>query len=114
MPLADRIKIDIQALKDYLKIEYDQEDALLASLVTAAKEQSALYLNNDFTDDGGTVLLPIPFSVNLAIYRMVGAWFDHRTAGIASKSVGGINYVIGEMPTEAIALLQPYRKLAGL
>jgi hypothetical protein len=112
----DRIKVDLSDLKDYLKIEYNEDDALLTSLVKTAKELAILYLNDDFTTEdstGNTVELPIPFTVNLACYRMVANWYEHRVGGIKLKTVGGIQYQMSEIPQDALSLLCMHRKNVG-
>lgn len=117
MPLSDRLKIDLTRLKGYLKIEYSDDDALLTDLSKMAKDQIELYLNNDFTElgDGGELVeKPIPLSLNLAVYQMVGAWYETRSLGVQSKSVGGVTYQLGQAPIETIKILMPYRKLVGL
>lgn len=119
MALADRLKIDLPKLKDYLKIDFDDSDALLADLVKAAKDQVSLHLNNDFTEvgaDGVLVEKPIPFSLNLAVYQIVGAWHETRSVGVTAKNVGGISYTVGgsKFPLETLALLAPYRKWVGM
>lgn len=117
MPIADRLKIDISKLKDYLKIEYSEDDSLLLDLVKVAKEQIDLFLNNDFVTvdevSGNSVDLPIPFSLNLAVYQMVASWYETRSVGVTSKNVGGITYNLGTMPIETQWLLYSLRKLVG-
>lgn len=117
MPLTDRLEIDVTKTKEYLKIEYTEDDSLLSDLIKVAKEQVILFVNNDFTgldENGELVDLPIPFSLNLAVYQMVGAWFETRSVGVTSKNVGGITYQLGQIPIETYSLLYPYRKLVGL
>lgn len=117
MPLAERLKIDLPRLKSYLRVDYDEDDALLLDLAKAAKDQVDLFLNNDFmghNELGELVELPIPFSISLAIYQMVGAWYETRQLGVTSKNIGGITYQLGQTPIETINMLAPYRVLVGL
>jgi uncharacterized phage protein (predicted DNA packaging) len=115
--LMERVNIDLGLLKQYLKIEHDYDDEILSELIEAAKEQVGLYLNTDFVgvgEDGESVEIPIPFSVTLAIKRLVGFWYENREAGIVSKQAGGITVQVGDyIPQDILAMLVMYRRLAG-
>lgn len=117
MALADRLQIDLSRLKEFLRIDFDDSDRELLDFIRAAKEQIELFLNHDFTEigpEGELVEKPIPFSISLALYRMIGAWYDNRTAGITHKNIGGVSFNVSEIPYDARALLTSYRKLPGL
>jgi Phage gp6-like head-tail connector protein len=117
MPLINRLIIDVQKLKEYLKIEYSEDDSLLFDLSKIAVEQISLFLNNDFeelNELGELVEKPIPLSLKIAVYQMVGSWYETRTIGAISKSVSGMARELGQPPIETIRLLSPYRRLVGL
>lgn len=123
MALQDRLNIDLGELKGYLRIEHDADDQLLTNMSNAAKEQVALYLNNDFvtTDsEGNSVEQPIPFSVFLACYKLIALWYENRIAGAESSTAGGITmrytnqYSTHDIPQQFFDLLVMYRRLAGL
>lgn len=119
MALADRLQIDLSKLKEYLRIDFEHSDRELLDLVRVAKEQIENFLNNDFTsvgENGESVDLPIPFSVNLAAYQIIGQWYETRSNGVTEKNVGGISYRFNtkDFPLETLALLAPYRKWVGM
>lgn len=111
-----RLEIDVTELKNYLRIEHIEDDNLLTDFIDMAKEQIDAYLQNEFTEideNGVEVARAIPFSINLAVFKMVAAWYEHRTDGISSENVSGHNVQLGEMPWNAIKILAPFKKLVG-
>jgi hypothetical protein len=114
--LAERLSVDLSALKGYLKIEHDADDMLLIDLIQSAKEQAAAFLNNDFVtmdENGVSVEQPIPFVVTLAVYRYVGYVYETRNYGLARVNAGGVTSDYGTMPQEFYDMLAMYRRLGG-
>jgi hypothetical protein len=103
--------------KNYLKVEHDLDDAFITDLIEIAKEQADHYLQNEFEDlnDAGELVdQPIPFSCKLACLKMIASWYETRSDDITGINAGGVTISLGEIPWNAIRLLQPYRRLVGL
>ncbi len=80
--------ISVAEIKEYLRIDGEEEDNLLADLLLAAKEHCENYLN---------VILPkeIPTPIKQAILILIGHFYEQR---------------IGEdIPKVVYTLLSPYR-----
>jgi hypothetical protein len=118
MSLKDRLTIELEEVKNYLKLDpHDEsEDAFLTDLINVAKEQADAYLNNDFNayENGELKLLELPFSIKIACLKMIGTWYEIRTDAITSHTVAGFSVSFGEIPLDAERLLHPYRKIVGL
>lgn len=109
-----QLVIDLQELKNYLKIDHSADDDLLVLLIESAKEHAEAYLNHDFTeiDEKGMVRqMAIPSSIKLACFKMINSWYDYRDDVTETKNVGGVSANLGEVPYDAEALMWKYRKL---
>ena len=58
-------------MKHYLRIQYDEEDAYLTSLIAQAQAAAEDYCRTQFSD-------PAPEPVRLAVLLMVGFYYENR------------------------------------
>lgn len=85
----DNLPVSISELKEYLRIDGEEEDALLAGFIAAAKEHCENYLK---------VSLPeiFPGPVRQALLILAGHFYEQRSGE--------------DIPKAIYALLAPYRE----
>ena len=111
--IKDRLDLDVESLKLYLKIDHADEDAQLEDLLAAAKLQADHFCQNNFNElgeDGEEVPLDIPADIKIAVLRICAALYESRADHKASENVAGLSYQTGQIEWNAQRLLQPYRK----
>lgn len=86
----DNLPVSISELKEYLRIDGEEEDALLAGFIAAAKEHCENYLNVGLPDT-------LPSPVVQAMLILAGHFYEQRAGE--------------DIPKAVYALLAPYRKL---
>lgn len=107
--IQDRLDLDVPALKLYLKIDHDEEDAQLADMLAAAMLQADHFCQNRFENEEG---LPetIPTNIRIAVLRIAAAMYENRHDHVSSWTVSGIGMAAGQIEWNAQRLLAPYRK----
>lgn len=68
---------DLEAAKLYLRVDHDEEDALIASFIETAEDICAGVLRyplTDFLEDGGTV----PEAVKQAVFFITAQFYELR------------------------------------
>lgn len=86
----------LQQAKDHLRVDGDDEDTLIESMIDAATQAALDYLNLDELPD------PTPAPVEAAILLKVGDLYANREAG------GDKQYFVNETYRR---LLDPYREM---
>ncbi|CDM23862.1 hypothetical protein BN940_06976 [Castellaniella defragrans 65Phen] len=86
----------LQQAKDHLRVDGDDEDTLIGSMIDAATQAALDYLNLDAIPD------PVPAPVEAAILLQVGDLYANREAG------GDKQYFTNETYRR---LLDPYREM---
>lgn len=91
-------------VKQFLKIQTNDEDTILQTMIDGAVSYCETYLNRPILDSNMTqeTTWKVPSSVLIAIYLLVGTWYENRT----SVAIGTTTKEI-EFSTKAI--LQPHR-----
>jgi hypothetical protein len=107
--IQDRLDLDVPTFKTFLKIDHNEEDALLADMLAAAMLQADQYCQNEFKDEAGADLA-IPAGVRIAVLRIAAALYESRFDHVSSWTVSGIGMAAGQIEWNAQRLLQPYRK----
>lgn len=99
--------VTLEQVKFQCRIEHEDEDALLAGYMAAARDHIQQHLDRTIyesavpdDDEYGVV---DNASINQAILLIVGHWYAHREAVSESSMI--------EVPMGAKALLQPYRRM---
>ena len=99
--------VTLEQVKFQCRIEHDDEDALLAGYMAAARDHVQMYLDRTIyevavPDDDPDGVIDNP-SIDQATLLIVGHWYAHREAVSESSMT--------EMPLGAYHLLQPYRRM---
>lgn len=96
--------VKLSDVKQFLKIQTEDEDAILQAMVDGAVSYCETYLNRPILDSNMTAetTWEVPKSVLIAIYLLVGTWYENRS----SVSIGTTTKEV-EFSTKAI--LQPHR-----
>ena len=63
--------VTVDEVKTHLRIQYDEEDAYLTSLIAQAQAAAEDYCRTQFSD-------PAPEPVRLAVLLMVGFYYENR------------------------------------
>ena len=80
--------LTLEETKEYLRIDSTNEDVLIASLITVAKEHCENYLQASLPEE-------VPMPVKQALLILIGHFYEER----AGESIPNVVYV----------LLSPYR-----
>ena len=80
--------LTLEETKEYLRIDSNNEDTLIASLITVAKEHCENYLQASLPEE-------VPMPVKQALLILIGHFYEER----AGESIPNVVYV----------LLSPYR-----
>lgn len=66
-------EIDLDFLKNYLKIDFEDDDILLFTMLMASKSYIQSYLNRDFDD-----FEVVPLEFTIACLALVAHWYEKR------------------------------------
>ena len=112
--IAERLDLDLDELKLYLRIDHIDDDAHIADILAAAKTQADLFCQNPFTHiadlTGEEIADPIPADVKIAVKRIAAALYESRSDHLAGVNVTGISLQAGQIEWNAQRLLQPYKR----
>lgn len=90
--------IELEQIKQHLRITHDQEDDYLLSLLEVALEYVKNYLRCDELET------PLPSPIKHAILLLIGHYYENREATIDKR------YEVVELPMAVASLLAPYRR----
>lgn len=92
---------DVGFVKNYLRIDYDEDDAFVSGMIIASKSFVETYLNRkldtDFNDDG-----TYSAEIDFARLHLMSQWFETRTIMSPRSNVNEMKYVFE-------GLLDPHR-----
>ncbi len=88
--LRDNVSLTLTEIKNYLKIEYDDDDDLLETLLDGACEAAENYMNRDFEDE------IIPAGVEKWILKRIARDYEARVEGITRQKLGDEELDFGE------------------
>lgn len=117
--VLDRLTVTLADAKAYLRVEHDEDDELIESLIDAAKASADAFLNNPFTDSTGADL-PIPDDVRLWVLRRVAFLYEQRVENLRADVLTGVGTAdygraIGDKGGSLdYSLIRPYRLNPGL
>lgn len=69
-------QIDLLMVKDYLRIDHEEDDQLLSTMLSAAKSFIQSYLNKKFSEYELEGSIPEEFSI--ACLALVSHWYEKR------------------------------------
>ena len=98
------MEVKLSDVKQFLKIQNDDEDIILKTIVDGAISYCESYLNRPILEANMTeeTRWEVPNSIMIAIYLLVGTWYENRS----SVAIGTVSKEI-EFTTKDI--LQPHR-----
>lgn len=97
-------QIDLDFAKNYLKVDYDDEDNLIMALILAARSYISTALGFTITDEWPTTE-EIPDELTVAALLLISHWFENR------KFQTTITGVLGqEMGFAVSALLDAHKR----
>lgn len=88
--------ISLDEAKNYLKIDFDTEDTLLAEMITSAREQAELFCNRSFVpktiefstkDFEDPVLLPFPNHTEITSVSVDGEAVEYTSTGLTQLEI---------------------------
>lgn len=100
--------VSLTMAKSHLKVEHEEDDALIASLITAARELAESYIGRSLaTETASSYELgyapdSVPGPIRLAILRIVATHYENREDEV-------VGTVVARLSEDAKALLDPYR-----
>jgi len=110
----DRSTLDLEQVKQYLRVDIDDDDSLIEQLLASAKIEADGYLMNPFLDKDGNPD-DIPEAVNLGVLRRIAKYYDQRTDGVNSAGITGLGTTAWQadpwsMKDEAYVLWVPFKR----
>lgn len=69
-------ELDLEFVKEYLKVDYEDEDTLIQSLILAAQSYVNTMLGYKVTERWSTT--QIPDELTIACLMIISNWFDNR------------------------------------
>lgn len=90
--------ITLDTAKNFLKVDYNDDDELIEMMITASQSHIQTYLNRKF-DDFET----LPDEFTIVCLGLVNAYYDNRSVLPTDKAKETINLIYG-------AILEPYRE----
>lgn len=100
--------VTLTMAKAFLKVEHEEDDALLASMITAARELAESYIGRSMASETaasyelGYTPDRVPGPIRLAILRTVATHYENREDEV-------VGTVVARLSADAEALLDPYR-----
>lgn len=100
------MQITLEEIKNYLKVEHNEDDALIDSMILAAVKHCEAFLGRPLSEQNMTQeeMWTVPETVKLAVLMLVAHWYENRGV-VLNKTTGEIAYSVS-------ALLWPYRRIA--
>lgn len=118
--VADRLVVTLEEAKLHLRVDHDDEDALIADLIESAKQSADRFLNNPFEDSLG-VPQDIPADVKIWVMRRVNFLYEQRVENVVADTVPGAGTIdygrnVGDQAAGSLdySLIRPYRLNPGL
>lgn len=86
-------ELDLPFVKEYLKVDYEEEDMLISSLIVAAKSYIETMLGFKIKDEW-PLTDDIPTELTIAGLMIVAHWFDNRQFQTAGTLGNEINFAV--------------------
>ena len=100
--------VSLTMAKAFLKVEHDEDDPIIASLITAARQLAESYVGRSLSTETtasyelGYAADDVPGPIKLAILRTVATHFENREDEV-------VGTVVARLSSDAEALLDAYR-----
>lgn len=103
------LDLTVDEMKNYLRINNDEDELLLLDLIESAKEEIGVYINRDYKTLEG-IQLPIPTRLKTVAMQIVAIRYENRT----TIRHGNMSSSVAEMIKEELQSLSSYRRTPGL
>lgn len=90
--------LDLPFVKDYLRVDFTEDDTLISTLILAAQSFIQSYLNQKFTD-----FVPVPDEFTIAALAIIAHWYEKRGIQGDKNTTSELAYIFS-------GLLDQYRK----
>lgn len=80
--------LDLDFVKNYLKIDHDVDDQLISTMIVAAQNFIQAYLNRKFDD-----FEEIPDEFTIAALAIIAHWYENRAIQSADATKNELQYV---------------------
>ncbi|MFB5197878.1 head-tail connector protein [Neobacillus sp. KR4-4] len=81
-------EIDLAYVKDYLRIDFEDDDNMISTMLVASKSFIQSYLNRKFTD-----FEEIPEEFTIAALALVAHWYEKRGIQSDKDTAKELSYV---------------------
>lgn len=89
--------LDLDFVKNYLKIDHDADDQLISTMIVSAQNRIQSHLNRKFED-----FEEIPDEFTIAALAIIAHWYENRAIQSTDATKSELKYVFTD-------LLDPYR-----
>lgn len=83
--------LDLDFVKNYLRVDYDFDDNLIDLMIISAKSFIQSYLNQKFEDYGDE----LPYEFTIAGLTLISEWYEKRNIQSAEASQKELAYSFG-------------------
>lgn len=90
-------EITLNTAKDWLRVDYNDDDELIEMMITAAKGHMETYLNQKFSD-----FEELPNEFTITCLSLINSYYDNRSILPEEKAKQQINLIYGD-------ILDPHR-----
>lgn len=112
--LAKKItELDLQFVKDYLKVDYPDENTLIQSLIIAAQSYTNTMLGYKVSEEF-PVVDDIPAELTVAALMIIAHWFDNRQFQTPGTLGLEINFAVSAIIDAHKNPLKDYEKIVVL
>ena len=117
--VTDRLTVTLAEAKLYLRVDHDEDDALITDLISAAKSSADAFLNNPFMASDGTPKA-IPSEIKTWVLRRVSLLYENRVENLKADQLAGVGTadygraISDTSPPLDYALIRPHRLNPGL
>lgn len=80
--------LDLEMVKNYLRIDYDYDDTFIATILVASKSFIQYYLNKKFSD-----FEELPYEFTIACLAICGHWYENRKIESSGAAMKEISYI---------------------
>lgn len=93
-------ELDINEVKNYLRVDHEDDDLLITTMIVSAKSYIQSYLNKKFSD-----FEEVPDEFTIAALSLISHWYERREIQSEKTATAEMNYVFS-------GLLSMYRDWA--
>lgn len=88
IPAVKVTDLDLEMVKNYLRIDYDYDDAFISTILSSSKSFIQYYLNKKFSD-----FEELPDEFTIACLAICGHWYENRKIESSGAAMKEISYI---------------------